>query len=98
VYARLTTTIRAADEKDETADVLEQLMPTLRRLDGFKGMIVATEDDGGRVVALSLWESEEALEANAAMLNRMRDAETSGRNITSQESAALRVIAFELND
>jgi heme-degrading monooxygenase HmoA len=97
VYARLTTTQLAADERDATAEVLEQLMPTLRRLDGFRGMIVATEGDGGEVIALSLWESEEALEANAAMLNRMRDAETSGRNVTSQKSAALRVLAFELN-
>jgi heme-degrading monooxygenase HmoA len=93
----LTTTRLASDERDATAEVLPQILPTLRSLDGFKGMIVASQGDGQKVVALSLWETEEALEASTATLDRMRDAESGGRKIKSQESAAFRVIAFELD-
>jgi heme-degrading monooxygenase HmoA len=97
VYARLTTTLLASNERDATAEVLPQILPTLRRLDGFKGMIVATEGDEKRVIALSLWETVDALEASASTLDQMRDAESGGRSIESQESAAFRVIAFELD-
>ena len=71
-------------------------MPTLRRLDGFKGIIVVAEDHGGRVLALTLWENAEALEANAPVLDRMRDAESSGRDLESLESASFRVVGFDV--
>jgi heme-degrading monooxygenase HmoA len=96
MFARLTTTQLAANERDATAEVVPEILPTLRRLDGFKGIIVASEGDGRRVVALSLWDSAEALQANKDILDGLRDAETIGRNVDSQESAAFRVIAFDL--
>jgi heme-degrading monooxygenase HmoA len=96
MFARLTTTQLAANERDATAEVVPEILPTLRRLDGFKGIIVASEGDGRRIVALSLWDSAEALQANKDILDGLRDAETIGRNVDSQESAAFRVIAFDL--
>lgn len=96
MYARLTTTQLAANERDATAEVVPEILPTLRRLDGFKGLIVVSEGDGQRVVALSLWESAEALQANTDILDGLRDAETVGRNVEAQESTAFRVIAFDL--
>jgi heme-degrading monooxygenase HmoA len=96
MFARLTTTQLAANERDATAEVVPELLPTLRGLDGFKGIIVASEGDGRRVVALSLWETAEALQANKDILDGLRDAETVGRNVDSQESAAFRVVTFDL--
>lgn len=96
MYARLTTTKLAANERDATAEVVPEILPTLRRLEGFKGIIVASEGDGRRVVALSLWESAEALQANKDILDGLRDAETVGRNVETQESTAFRVVAFDL--
>jgi heme-degrading monooxygenase HmoA len=96
MYARLTTTRLAADERDATAEVVPEILPTLRRLDGFKGLIVVSEGDGQRIVALSLWESAEALQANTDILDGLRDAETVGRNVETQESSAFRVVAFDL--
>lgn len=96
MYARLTTTQLAANERDATAEVVPEILPTLRRLEGFKGIIVASEGDGRRVVALSLWDSAEALQANSDILDGLRDAETIGRNIETQESTAFRVVAFDL--
>ena len=98
MYARLTTVSLASSQRDDTAEVLPQLMPTLRRLAGFRGMLVGTEGDGRRVVALTLWDSVEALEASTPTLDQIRDAEAVGREIDSKESAAFRVIAFEVAD
>ena len=96
MYARLTTTVLAPDEHDASAEVFPQVLPTLKGLDGFKGIVVASEDDGKRIIALSLWESAEALAANTSTVDRMRDAESGGRKIESQESVAFRVVGFEL--
>ena len=98
MYARLTTTLLAPDEHDASAEVFPQVLPTLKSLDGFKGMLVASEGDGKRVIALSLWENAQALEANTPTMDRLRDAESGGRKIVSQESVAFRVIGFELDE
>jgi heme-degrading monooxygenase HmoA len=97
MYARLTTTVLAPDEHDASAEVFPQVLPTLKGLDGFKGIVVASEDEGKRIIALSLWETAEALEANTSTIDRMRDAESGGRKIESQESVAFRVVGFELD-
>jgi heme-degrading monooxygenase HmoA len=96
MHARLTTTTLATDQPDEVAQVLEEVMPVFRQLDGFKGMIVATEDDGRRIVAMSLWESEDALEASTPVLDQIRDAETCGRGVESQETTSFRVVGFDI--
>jgi heme-degrading monooxygenase HmoA len=97
MYARLTTTVLSPDEHDAAAEVFPQVLPTLRALDGFKGIVVASEDEGKRIIALSFWENAEALEASRSTMDRMRDAESGGRNIESQESVAFRVVGFELD-
>lgn len=96
MYARLTTTVLSSEQRDASAEVLEQVMPTLRQLDGFKGIIVVSEGDGKRVVAMSLWETADALEASAPVLDQIRDAETAGRNVESQDSVAFRVFGFDV--
>lgn len=96
MYARLTTTTLATDQRDEVAQVLEEVMPVFRQLEGFKGMIVAAEDDGRRVLAMSLWESEDALEASAPVMNQIRDAETCARKVESQETTSFRVVGFDV--
>lgn len=97
MYARLTTTQLGPDERDASAEVFEQVLPTLRSLEGFKGMIVASEGDGKRVIALSLWADAEALEASSATMDRLRDAESGGREIQSQESASYRIVGFDVD-
>lgn len=96
MYARLTTTRLAPHEPDTSADVLEKVMPVFRKLDGFKGMIVVSEGDGQRIVAMSLWESAEALKAGSVVMDQIRDAETSLRDVESQETSVFRVVGFDV--
>lgn len=95
MYARLTTTRLAPNERDTSA-AMEQLMPIFRKLDGFKGMIVASEGEGRRCVAMSLWETAEALEAGSRVMDQIRDAETVIRDVESQETSVFRLVGFDV--
>src|SRR5688572_3130534 len=95
MYARLTATTLGTGQSDDSATVFADLLPTLRSLDGFRGMVVLSEVDGQRVLALSFWESSEAVEAGASTMNRLRDAETSPRQVESQETAVFRVAGLD---
>ena len=96
MYARLTTTTLAPDEPDASADVFEAILPTLRELDGFAGMVVLSELDGQRIVALSLWESRESLQEAEPVMERLRTAETVHRAVDAQETTAYRVSGADI--
>jgi hypothetical protein len=54
-------------------------------------MVILSELAGNRVVALTLWENEQAMaEADSAM-DGLRDAETRPRRVQGQETARFRV-------
>ena len=97
MYARLTTTTLGPGQADESGAVFAELLPTLRALDGFKGMVILSQIDGREIHALSFWESAEALEEGAATMNRLRDAETAAREVESQTTSELRVVGFDLS-
>ncbi len=68
MHARLTTTALSDGEFDDAAAVFERILPSIRELDGFKGMVILSELAGNRIVALTLWENEQAMvEADSAM-------------------------------
>jgi hypothetical protein len=86
MYARLTTTVLAAQEEDASGRVFEQLLPTMKELPGFRGMLVLSEVEGRRIVALSLWESPEDLAAAEPVLEKLKRAETVFREVDFQET------------
>jgi heme-degrading monooxygenase HmoA len=96
MYARLTATTLGPGQSDDSATVFADLLPTLRSLDGFRGMVVLSELDGQRVVALSFWETADAVEGGASTMDRLRDAETSPRQVESQETTVFRVAGLDL--
>jgi heme-degrading monooxygenase HmoA len=96
VYARMTTTQLAPGESDDWVTVFESIVPVCRQLDGFKGMIIASEDEGQRVLVMSLWESEETLAAGKPVMDSLRDAETRRRKVESQETTSFRVVGFDI--
>lgn len=96
MYARMTTTQLAPGESDDWASVFASIVPVCRQLDGFKGMIIGSEDEGGRMLVMSLWESEETLAAGEPVMDSLRDAETRKRRIESQETTSFRVVGFDI--
>lgn len=96
MHARVTTTALSRDEFDDAANVFEQVLPAIRELEGFKGMVVLSELEGNRVLALTLWNDEQAMHAAGSVMDGLRDAETRPRRIDAQETAEFVVSGVEL--
>ncbi len=96
MYARLVTTVLADGENDASAEVFERVLPAVKELDGFKGMVILSELEGQRIVSMTLWETRDALERATAAMNKVRDAESTYRRVDDQETARFVVSGSEL--
>jgi heme-degrading monooxygenase HmoA len=74
VFAR-STTIRARQESIDTgiAQVRDEVMPALLGMDGCIGLSMLVDRQGGRCIATSAWQSEEAMAASEEQLRPMRE-------------------------
>ena len=70
-----------------THEIREHVLPALRQQDGFSGFLVLLERASGKVLGLTLWESEQAMNATeeAAYWLRVFSAEAAGGMITEVE-------------
>jgi heme-degrading monooxygenase HmoA len=85
MYARLTTIVfREADY--DAAALFRNVLPTVEGLDGFKGMMVFSGLEDHSFVALTLWETAEALRAAEPVLEGVKRAETSQRQVESLQT------------
>jgi heme-degrading monooxygenase HmoA len=68
-------------------EIREHVLPALRQQDGFSGFLVLVERASGKVLGLTLWESEQAMNATeeAAYWLRVFSAEAAGGMITDVE-------------
>jgi len=62
-------------------EILEHVLPAVRRQEGFKGGTILVQRGSGKVLTVSLWESEQAMDATeeAAHWFRVFSAEAAGR-------------------
>ncbi len=98
MYARVTTVETPSDKIDDaTRHVREQVLPQLQQMDGFKGFVVLSDRQSGKVRAMAFWESEEALRATEEAVSRMRSgaAEATGGTVASVEQ--YEVAVFEVS-
>jgi heme-degrading monooxygenase HmoA len=73
VFARVTTVQVPPDKLDDSLRyVREQVLPTVQGLDGFKGMYQLVDRTAGRVLGITLWETQEALQNSAPVAQRLR--------------------------
>ena len=73
MYARVNTFEGPPDRVDEAVrNVREQILPQLQRQDGFEGLIGLVERQDGRLIGVTLWESEEAMRASEEEAKRLR--------------------------
>lgn len=98
MHARVTTTVLSTDEFDDAAKVFEQVLPAIRELAGFKGMLVLSELEGNRILALTLWNDERAMRDAGSVMDGLRDAETRPRRVDTQETAEFVVSGVELTN
>ena len=81
MHARVTRLEASADLLDEMTRQFEaQSVPVIEGLDGYKGYILLADRTNGAAMAVTYWESEEALQASedAVAPERERAVQTSG--------------------
>jgi len=86
VFARVTTFEGPPEHVDEFRHaVVEHMLPALRRLEGYQGVLILADRKGGKVLGVSLWESEEAMDASeeSAYWFRAYGAEAASERVTS---------------
>ena len=79
MYARVTTFEGPAAGIDEGArQAREQILPAARQMAGFKGMYLLADRSSGKALAVTLWESEDAIRASEEAANRLRQQSAAG--------------------
>jgi heme-degrading monooxygenase HmoA len=87
VFARVSTFEGSPEQVDELTRLDgEQIVSALRELDGFSGVLGLADRQSGRVVAVILWETEEAMRASEEAANWLREdsAEATGETIAGE--------------
>jgi heme-degrading monooxygenase HmoA len=76
---------------DRLVEGFQRQADLVRRLDGFARALLFVDRAGGRAVTVTLWDSEEALEASAARAAHLREeaSETAEATIGSVDSYEL---------
>jgi heme-degrading monooxygenase HmoA len=86
MFARVTTFEGPREHVDDFHHALvEHVLPALRRLEGYRGVLILADRKGGKVLGVALWESEEAMGASeqAAYWFRTYGSEAASERVTS---------------
>ena len=79
MHARVTTLQMDPNTLDEASGQLEsEEVPSFKQIDGFKGMTLIADRESGKTIALTFWESGDAMRASEDAVKdaRKRAAET----------------------
>ena len=88
MFARVSTLQGPADKIDEGIKAVnEQILPAAKEMRGFKGMLALADRATGKMVGITLWESEDALKESEEAANRLRadSSRAGGADIVSVE-------------
>ena len=74
MHTRMTTLHLDPERVDEViAEIEENDVPELRRLDGFRGFIVMVDRKAGKVVGASFWQTDDQMKASEEASARLRE-------------------------
>jgi heme-degrading monooxygenase HmoA len=88
MFARVTTFEGPREHVDDFRHaVVEHMLPALKRLEGYQGVLILADRQGGKMLGVSLWESEESMGASeeAAYWFRTYGAEAASERVTNVE-------------
>ena len=76
------------DEPIETATIAgEEMLPWLRQIEGFEGLLMVSSAEEGTTLVLSFWESREVAEQHRLARMQFRDRVTSAVGVRVEEVA-----------
>jgi heme-degrading monooxygenase HmoA len=75
----------------------ENIVPPLRQMDGFKGVIALLDRQSGKTLSVTLWESEQAMRASEEDANQLRQesAEASSETVEGVERYEVGIFEVE---
>jgi heme-degrading monooxygenase HmoA len=92
-HARVTRIEGSADRLDDMASQFEEhTVPALRALDGYKGYVLLGDRQSGAAMAVTYWESEDALRASEDAVKEERERAAS----TAQASSSPTIERYEV--
>jgi len=84
-------------EQVEEADryVRENTLPSVRQIDGFRGVIGLLDRQSGKSLSITFWESEQAMRASEEEANRLRQESAEAASETVENVERYEVTVFE---
>ena len=73
----------------------ENILPPVRQMDGFKGVIALLDRQSGKALSVTLWESEQAMRASEEDANRLRQESAEAASETVENVERYEVTFFE---
>ena len=73
MYARVNVIEASADRLDEGVSMIrDRVLPAVRDIDGFSGLIGLVDRESGKTLGITLWESQDAMLASEQQASRIR--------------------------
>jgi hypothetical protein len=92
VHVSVTRTRASPDQPIEVATIAgEEMLPWLRQIEGFEGLLMLSNEAEGITLALTFWESREVAERHRAARMQFRDRVTATVNVQVEETVDFEV-------
>jgi heme-degrading monooxygenase HmoA len=97
VHVSLTRTRSSPDEPIEIATIAgEEMLPWLRQIEGFEGLLMLSNETDGTTLVLTFWESPYVAERHRAARMQFRDRVTAAVNVEVEETVGYEVTFADL--
>jgi hypothetical protein len=97
MYVSVTRTKDPLDQSIELATIAgEEMLPWLRQIDGFEGLLMLSNETEGATLVLSFWESREVAEAHRLARMQFRDLITAAVGVEVVETTGFEVALAQL--
>jgi heme-degrading monooxygenase HmoA len=96
MYSRVTTVHGDPAKADDAIQAFrDRALPVVREAAGFKGSILLVDRTTGVGLGISLWESEEAMQATESAVSAIRDANAAAMGADAPSVDRYEVAVFE---
>jgi heme-degrading monooxygenase HmoA len=73
MFARVSTLSGDPQDVGQIEGQLREVLPSVRELAGFKGLLAMVDRSSGKSLAVTLWESEQAMKDSEGAANKIRE-------------------------
>lgn len=91
----VTTTKGSPDQREIARLAGEEMLPWLRGIDGFEGILVLSDEAAGRTAVVTFWESRELADAHVAARAEFRERITSTVEVRVEDVSDYELVLAE---